>query len=844
MALYTSAQSGPFDVASTWDLNAVPGDADQFNIAYGHAVAVTGDIRPTNGYDNSNVYGKLHIQGSGCYLRMNGSLIVRNDNDYSQPFTEGQNSGGYFRMDPGSTLEIRGTNDDQHSLYVYSSSDRYMTCEVIGNHPGPETTLSSDADNHTTSMSFTDGSKFAAGDWITVYAPERAGYDWARNKNDESLWVHDVDGNTVYFKHFVSPEATITAAQSNKIVVDNASVFRVGYKIIFGTGNNRNVKTITSISKGSNTISLNSNISGSVIGEKVYRTGIEKQHFSGDTVKRLAATLIADSNTGDNTITVNNVNGFQVGDLIMIPNNDTDYANSTGYYYIQDYTVSAINTSTNVITITGGYYNPEQTTLQYNVKAGVGGIVVNLSRDTKIKPPDGATNQNSFIYVNDNGSSQAYFRRWKFKNVEINIGPNNKSQAYTCVGLHGHNSYDLLGGRAYTCEFDGNSIYPSNRSIGYDGMYTYRNHYLSIRNNVFYNHGRYAIYNNNYNLGTSFFSNIICRSGSWTYFNGNREAYEERSYNYLIRNNVGIYAIYWYGQQTAFNSNQVLFTQERPLISVHSSQTICNRWYVDYFRMWPHIYHSDNLKFINSWVKNGWDVTGGYGISRYRNDYIDFARNSYGDLYGNFGIDAVNYIDANFVEGDLIVTSNQALKQWDSQEKAWKIITDTESWAGFMDAVYVPANTRVFVSLDLKSHPSLSVYPQLIVNGFGTSLSRGFHVRKDLAAGELKSQSDFSEITEYTGFRDYIPFTAASKSGYETKSVTVPAFPFAYYLAVGAVHTSPGSGNGRLGWWEKDINISMENPHGYMSSINSRKTNKKIAIASTSEPRKTIWGGG
>ena len=847
MALYTSVQSGPFDVASTWDLNAVPGDGDQFHINYGHNVAVTGDIRPTNGYDYGNIYGKLHIQGSGCYLRMNGSLHVRNDANYGQPFVEGQNSAGYFRMDPGSTLEIRGTNDDQHRLYIYTSNHRWVTCEIIGDHPGPETTLSSDADNHATALSFTDASKFRPGDWITVYMPERSGESWTRYRSDESFWINDISSNTVYFRHFVSPEATIQNVRDNTAMVDDANVFNANTKVIFGTGNNRNVKTIISLSKNSNQIVFDSNITGNVIGEKIFQTGVEKQHFSGDQVKKLAATLVANSNAGSNTITVNNTNGFQVGDLILIPNNDTDYSSANGWNYIQDYTITNINTSTNVITISGGYYNPTQTTLQYDVKADVGGIVVNMSRNTKIKPPDGATGQNSFIYSNNDGNTNAYYTRWKFKNVEINLGPNSKSQWHSTVSLNGHASYDLNSYGQYVSEFDGNVIYPSNRSIAYYGYHHYRAHQLTTRNNVLYNHGHRSIFHYDFNNHHAYYSNIICRGNDWLFMQGfAREGYEEFSYNYLTRNANGLYFYNSYGVDTRCYQNYILFTTSRPFIHVYGNdRTNFQKCYFDYYYQWPSYHHSGNFTTLNCHVGNGWDVTGGPkpGISRRWGDRIDIARSSQADVGKSFNYNSMTHINPNFQNGTAYIFNNGAFKYWDETERAWRIMVDPENaLLGFLATVLVPANSQLFVSADVKSYSNLTNYPFLFVQAISDS-GRGHALRKVLGT-ELSSINDASEITEATGFRATNAFTSASKSGYENKTLVIPGFPFYYYAAVGVLINNGSSGNAFRGWWEKDLDINIEKPTGLANNLDKSFNKKKTGIAKTVQPRKTIWGGG
>jgi hypothetical protein len=849
MALYTSVQSGPFDVASTWDLNAVPADGDQFNINYGHNVAVTGDIRPTNGYNNSNVYGKLHIQGSGCYLRMNGDLIVRNDNNYGQFFVEGQNSGGFFRMDPGSTLEIRGTDADQHKLYIYRANDRYVKMEIEGDHPGPETTLTADADNHATSMSFADASKFRAGDWISVYVVSRPGRDYNYYRSDESVWIHDIDGNTVYFRHFVSPTATITAFSGNKIVVDDADVFRENQKIVFGTGANRNVKTITSIGYGINTIALDSNVSGSVVGEKVYRTGIEKQHFSGDDVVRMAAVLTADSNSGSNTITVNNVNGFSVGDTIAIPNNNPDYSDHANTWdQVQDYTITDINTSTNVITFTAGYTNTNQTTLGYNVKAGLGGIVANLTRNTKIKAPDDSiSDQGSFIYSNNTGNANDYHTALKIVNTEIKLGPNNNNQIHSAIGLNGVFGYATTAYSGYVFDFRGNVISPSHTVYGYYAIYRYNNHYVHLRNNTFYNCRSWSIFNNDYNMHSSHFSNLFIRCGGGMDTRGHREYYEEEHYNYMIKVGNGRFLYNGYGTPKNIYSEYYIFGTGRPFYLDRSVKYLnIKKCYYDYYRYRGNCYQGDSIITNNCWLGNGWDVTGTGSNNKYLSDTIEIARVAFGDYYRNFDTNYITHLNANFRRNYTVITNNSALKYWDENEQAWRVYIDKEnSRNGFTQLVYIPDNSRVFISASVKCQSSLTLYPELFTQGL-SSMTRGFCIRKVLGT-ELNAldPSQAPEITEATGFRDWTPFTSASKSDFETKNITIPSFPFSYWLAIGILINNGGANNAWRGWWEKDLIINIEKPQNLGLDVNMlNKSKTRIGIANNHNlESKTIWGG-
>ena len=84
-------------------------------------------------------------------------------------------------------------------------------------------------------------------------------------------------GTANYIRKFVGPKAIVSSASGTSLVVDHTKIFRVGYKIIFGTGSNRNVRTITAINNTTNTLTLNSSISGTISsGTEVYETGLDK----------------------------------------------------------------------------------------------------------------------------------------------------------------------------------------------------------------------------------------------------------------------------------------------------------------------------------------------------------------------------------------------------------------------------------------------------------------------------------------------------------------------------------------------------------------------------------------
>jgi hypothetical protein len=845
MATRTSTQSGNFNSTTTWGGNPVPVDGDSFIVSAGHIVTIDDDRRTTNGFGDSDVDGKLHITGTGK-IRLNGILYIDNVGNFTTYFTEGNaSSAGFLRMDPGALCEIKGTLADQHSIRMVAKS--HTTLEIIGNNPNPQTTITADANSNETSLTFNDASNFAIGDWITVYKAERAGKNYTYYKTDESMWIHDIDylNDTVYFRQFVSPETTILSIDGTDISVIDASVMRVGYQIIFGTDTNRNIKTITAINYATNTITINSAITGSVIGEKIYRTGLSKAHFDGDDVLRISAVLTEDSDAGTNTIVVNNTNGFSVGDLILIGANDPVYSNGTSWDVIMDYTISEIDTNTNTITITGGFSSPTQTTLQKNVKAGVGGLVVNMTRDTKITAPAGTTyGTNNVGFVTwDYQTSNQYYRRIKIKNTEFSCGSSNASAYYASFGGRGHQSFDLTSYGQYTFEINGNSVYPTYRAA-YAIGYIWDAHQCNIRNNVVYNSGSgwsLSRYGNN----TGLYSNIVARTVSGIYTEGHYEPYTETAYNYAIRCNTGYSFNQLYEPKASISSNYAIFLSDIPLGGGYvNGIPLFRKFYIDYFVRWPAMDRHTILRFSNSYFGNAWDITD-YNPSISRIDKLDLADMGQSRTDRTSSLLCMCIVNGyNFKYNQSVIFNRSALRIYDNYEKAWRVYPDQNDsgWKGFVNDVYVPANSQVFIKGTVKTHPGNTNYPYIYITGDTDGYSAGKTLT--INDGVLDPLSNIAFITEFTGFRHFEQFTN-SVADYETKTITMPALPFDYYLSI-SISSNGSSGNAGYGWWEKDLEISLDNQYGgiipyNLLHFNTTRTN--VIQKLSANQMKTILGG-
>ena len=870
MATITSSTHGPFDLGSTWVGGVAPVNGDAFIINSGHVVSVTGDQRKTNGFDDSFIRGKLHMF-SGSLLRMSGILYVDNTANYGAYFASGNSAtAGFFRMDHGSILELAGTNADQHRLEI--RNQRFITCEIEGNNPNPQTVVSGNYDVNALKFSVSGLSGITRGDWISVYKSSRpsganTGGIYLNNASDEGMWVHDVSGNDIYFRKFVSPTGTITSSTVSGVTVNDASVFRSGYAVVFGTGANLNLQQISNIDYGANTIDFNSAVTGSVVGEVIYRTSFDKAHRDGDTVQKIASSLIATSNIGANTITVNSVQGFSVNDLILIPANDP--ANTSANDIVQDYRISGISGTT--ITLKAGFTNTGQNTLAS--PALIGGIVANMQRETQITAPSGtpylinqAAGHGAFVYgVN---YTTDFTRKLKIKNTLFTVSSNTNSTAFGNFSIFGSFAYDEQSSSAtkgdYTSVIEGNVVYPTNRQ-SFSNMGNQNLQSINIRNNISYNSVTNSIGLNSFNVGC--FNNIACRntSAGLTLIQS-AFANSDISYNYFIRSAVGMSVQQVYETNSRFAHNYILYSTSRPYEFYYSQPGILfSDFYIDGFTLWPWVSNRGGSPMIikNSYMGNRWDITTPIGSGLVNNNGLRITTEVISNSRTADGIGGlIQSVNHNFKFDQFRTWGQLAWRAYDPAELAWRVYPDLNSstisvynvvlntvqqtvpaQVGFMNTIYVPAGARVFITGQVKTSSQFSAntnYPYLIAR---TSHDYFWGQYRTLAAIEQSSSS--STTSEAAGFMTRQRFTAASATAYETITLTIPAQKFDYFLSYGVVCDSPNSSNGRNGWYEKNISASIDKPSQCADQLllNHLTSQLPITIKQTPNQLKTILGG-
>lgn len=818
MATITSAQSGNFNATTTWVGGVVPADADSFVIATGHTVTYNVSTPVTNGFDDSDVYGILQTaSGSSNTLRMNGRLRVRTN--------------GTFHARAGHTLQFRGTAASSHIFYAFGETGASVIME--GSDGMPVTTLASNANERSTSLSFTSASNFAIGEWFAIYNNTGAQVNSYTSPQvtlrDEGFWIHDIDGNTVYFRQFVGPESTIVSADGTDLVVSNSKVFRVGQIIIFGTGANRNIRTITNIDYSRHILTLSSSVTGTVIGLTVYETGTDKIHASGDKIRKIATLTTTTSTSTSTTITVANANMFVAGDDIWIEAR-AEAASSTDHYYTNygnetpgpryKHTISSV--SGNVITLTAQ--------IGYNV---VNGALVNrLTRDVVVEPITPNTDYYGF-YIESGGTN--YTRAVILKDVYFKYCGSSFGQAEGGIYIREGNwksNYLLNVTLTNTIPahreqgwYEGITMTGSNSTRDWGGFWI-RGRYDQLR--CCHVQGRFnSSFGPYYREGQALYNCIAVGSNAHSVRAEGCTEWGEVAYIYVSRAEKG-------GRFQFYDTN----------IGIHHFITNATEYSIDGVSGYNRSYY----KHKHTGTRRGPTADAGagvvliYSIHEYMSGYPYQTNSNIRYNYHSGHIDRghngaiFNSIEHNMEYDAIYQAAYLTQRVWDFSEDAWRVynISDGEDYGtGWHESVFVPANTTVKVKAQIKLAPGfVGNYPRLeardVISGVGPNIlaNAGGHYSTWVAGGSQVNQ-----------------FTAAAASAYETKELTINPVYFPRYINIG-VHTD--NRNASEGWWLKDIVVLLDKPYAVsrFSNINSSHSGQAlVGIGSSTTETKIRLGG-
>lgn len=777
MATITSTTSGNFNATATWVGGVVPVDGDSFVIAAGHTVTYNVTSPVTNGFNDSDIYGILQSQANAStVLRMNGRLRIR--------------TAGTYHARAGHKLQFKGTAADSHILYLVEESGASLIME--GSDGMPTTTLSATANERSTSFAFTSATNFAAGEWFAIYdhTTAQTGNAGASTLRDEGFWVHDISTNTVYFRQFVGPASTISASAGSTITVANAKVFRVGQILIFGTGANRNVLTVTAINYSTNVITFNSSVTGTVTGLTVYETGSDKIHTSGNKVRKVATITTASSAAAATTITVANANMFTAGDEIWIEarsecGGTTDRAyNAYGTDNGPRYRHVISSVSSNTITLNAQ--------IGYIVVSGA--LVTRLTRDVIVEP----VTPNTDYYGVWAGYLTNYNRKLIVKDVFFRYVGSAQGQPEGGVTFRGYFSTNspavtltnTVPAWSQQCWTEGITLTGSDSTRDLGGLWNYNNRYGQFRCCTVVGVFNSGILPGWYDGGNAAYNCISSGSNAWGYRVEGLTEWSEFSYNYLSRS-------YWGTRSTHYDGN----------CGFHHNV-------IDAITEGPQVFSGSNIPFYK------YKVTGGYygpqnerttvqylysviqsvsGIPNvfaatpgtYQRGYYHHGQADRGDT----GACVITSVEDNFEYDRVRQFVYGTERWWDLAEGAWRVVnaSDFTDWGrGWYQTVYVPPNVSLVARCALKLVPGfVGTYPSLTI--YSSQSGTGVN-RLENAGGNWSSV--------VSGGSEFAQYTSGAANIYETKEITLSAKAFPRWVQVGIFDTNADASEG---WWMKPV---------------------------------------
>ena len=803
MANLTSSQSGNWSSSTTWG-GSTPADGDTFTISQGHKVTVNSDQRAGTGFGDISVRGNLHFATNGK-IRINGRITVQGNGstDYSktngvsaQDFTEGNSSSGALLSATGENIriEFEGTNSDQHGIWIENIS--YSSWKFDGNDNVLLTTLNANTDIEDSYLSVTSSNNFKEGDWVSVYCNDHQDY---RVISDESFWVHDTAANKIYLRKFVGPRATISSASGSSLVVDEKKIFRVGYKLIFGSGSTLNVRTITALNHLTKTITLNASINnaGSISsGTYVYETGADKKHLSGHKVRRNAATVSTAAAVNDTTITISDASDLSVGEFINIDvNNDTD----TNWDYNTAYEITS--KSGNTLTVSPAIGNIRK----------VGSLVQKLTRPIQIYGMD--EDVRAFCLVEyDTDYNRASTREILLKNVEWkNMGGNTNSTWYRAsVFVGGYNSryrdneYTSNSRQDFQSRYENSVVWDgNNKGQSYTGMNTRHTYGFVHRNCLSIDNGTYQYWHWSSHHDVQFVGNYGTRSRHSCYYgDALYEPYNEIAYNYMSRSDDYGYLFHHNRENNPIKYNIAINHEQRPFYQYYSPPgQEFRRWYIEGFRTMPYNgVGSGDIKFVDSYIVPKW--RGGSDThATVRSDLAELQTSGYGavdgnDLWGNGGPEGrsswdrgagqwqnIQYLNHNFYEGLEGLSEGGHFAYRKNGANMWTVLNgQVEYYPVLKQVIYVPCNTAVTIKGEFKGQSSGSwSYPYLVAYPINNSVFGRFQTGYTDQTSNLSS-SDTSVVKSVSNsFRQTVRFDSAI-GVWQEKSLSIAAQKYDYQL--------------------------------------------------------------
>ena len=855
MTAYTSTQTGAFNASATWGGGGSPSAAgDTFNIAAGHTVTYSADVNSGNdGFGDSYIYGILVHNKK---MHMNGRLYIKG-------------GGGTLHQKSGSEILFKGATNDTHGLFHENEANAHYIAEGTDGMYAPLLNGAQDAGSTVLQLDAPNvANRFGVGEWIAVFNHNgnttRSNDSSPAPYQDEGFWIHDIDATNdrLYFKRYVGPEdVTITEVRGTILTLSNAKKFSVGQAVIFGTGNNRNVTTITATNYSANEVTVAAISGTTASGTGIFYTGTEKYHADNSKVRKVATVTTAASNGGTNTITVAHSIGFVANDEIWVEarsecgasGGTADDDDITYNTYSGVHTISSVNTTNHTITL--------DSNLPYNVVEGA--LVTRLTRDIVVGAQVLGTDK-PYYYLEHTSSftrklilKDVYFRGVCSSNNNVYSGVVFRGYASTNDGTNGDGG-DINGDNwnANTTALPVSVTVPyikSDRQPYIEGI-------TSLFNGDGYNRDHSGLW-----LWDAFSFKIRCgvvirsRDGLHGYYDPNQCYYNciaaESRYRGIRAH--GHHDRTEYGYCYLSRCERAIHIQDMydPGVGFHDIIADASNEYSLYmYAGAAPILHGGlyNIRMTGSRYgvlteRNGADATLQRSCLKLATAYetadpagqMLYAGSSRSGHFGLSGYRVQRYVFTEYDNiCDKVVYYSYHMKyEWDEDEVAYKIRrrSNSSGYPFIAEVVYVPPNVEMKARVTMKG-----------VSGFSGTRPYAFaataHARRGWGENLSGTTSEFQ--TFVGGGIITSQFSSTFDSAYENEDLTVTAKPYGRYIQVGMWSNSS---NATEGFYMKPIKVVLSNTSNNpeMSKLHDTITNTGLLkISSSLDDVKIRLGGG
>ena len=883
MATITSTQTGDWHATGTWVGGAVPANNDLVVIAHGHKVTLSTDIQAAI-TDNVTIDGNLHFADGGK-MHLNGRMTVANRSNNitaaGEFVTDSTSSGSLLSMVGGSEIKISGDNSAQHGISI--DDNKWCGVDLDGGEPTLVTQLSAAADYEDVYLTTDSITNFAAGDLISVYERE---INWTRNA-DECFKIHDIDSSNkrIYVRKFVGPTATIISSSGATILVDKteAKQFRVGYKLVFGTGDNRNALAVTGISGG--TITLASNVGGSVDGVTVYESGVDIYHNVDAYVRRTATTTTAaiTGSEAQRVISVANASDFSVGDEIALEsmsNTVVSYVSGSETNHWRHnllYTISAIS-GTNITvsrdivydSIVGCYVIRMTRGVVIKACAANGDEVVDGDQDT-------ARVFFSVKYWTSTSYNTAATRRIKikyvrFKNLGFNTGDSTNFRAGVSIGGYNGRYSETHTGSSHTnatvhttngisqtgenyvdgCAITAYSLCsnPTRDGDTYPSLLI-RNPYGHVDRNCVIigtgngywrwssgyfikSSGHISMVSNQYNVSHEASYAEYCFIG---YYTGRMsEDYSMRFSNVLRQNDRHCdFGFGYMDSQVTNYAYRFSGTMRNPFLKRLYADKYKNMFYLDTdiglitimdSRLTPNLW--DQTRKIYGDGQNGLNYTNN-AFRKFGTSYNSYDTNKSNNsatvriVNNRFGIDSFPII----VQGETAIFKERS-NEW---RLFWTQDNETQG-SGVTDTLFIQAGTVVKLACSFKVTTEY--------DGTAATIAAGDYPRLEAQFGPYSQQGRYKAGTSSTmitdpsantgtnGWNAQVQFDSGCIGAYQTKSLIIAAQPRDYFLTYGLILRDSDLASEDS--FMKPIKVSVSKAHSFTTNKTSADSISKVVV--------------